>query len=142
MSSSPSIKPTPRPGLIPAVAATPRPSCVYGDSTTFPHEGNFIELIRHAVDCGVSLLGAQHTIHRAIARTSEVDRAKHMERTRLESMSASLKRTLAGEMPPGAERLLRAGARILDATRVAIEGEILALETAACNEIGRGRIPF
>jgi hypothetical protein len=112
---------------------------VYGDSTAFPHEGNFIETIRHAVDCGVALLGSQHAIHRAMARTSEVDRARHLERSRLESMSATVKRTLAGEMAPNAERLLRAGARILDAARIAIDGEILALENAAANEIARAR---
>jgi hypothetical protein len=144
MSSSPTIKSssTPKPGQIAAVEvpATQRASCVYGDSTPFPHEGNFIETIRHAVDCGVALLASQHTIHRAIARSSEVDRARHMERSRLESMHATVKRTLAGEMPPNAERLLRAGGRILDATRVAIEGEIVALETSACNEVARARL--
>ena len=145
MSSSPTIKSTPRPTPVPGAPgiAPPPPSvraaCVYGDSTAFPHEGNFIETIRHAVDCGVALLASQNTIHRAIARGAEVDRARHLERTRLESMSATLKRTLAGEMAPNAERLLRAGSRILDATRIAIEGEILALETSAANEMGRAR---
>ena len=137
MSSSPTIK-TPRPGLVPAVT-TARGSCVYGDSTAFPHEGNFIETIRHAVDCGVALLASQHIIHRAISRISEVDRAKHMERSRLEAMSATVKRTLAVEMAPSAERLVRAGSRILEASRVAIEAEIVALETAAAGEIGRAR---
>jgi hypothetical protein len=141
MSSSPSIKPTPtpRPGLVPAVHAPPRGSCVYGDSTPFPLEGNFIETIRHATDCGVALLAAQSTIHKAHGRIAEVDRAKHLERARLEAMSGTLKRTLAVEMAPSAERLVRAGSRILDASRVAIEGEIVALETGAAGEMGRAR---
>jgi hypothetical protein len=42
-------------------------------------------------------------------------------------------------MAPGAERILRAGARILDAARIAIDGELLALDTTASNEIGRAR---
>src|SRR5580692_1718947 len=104
MSSSPSIK-TPRPSLAPPPAA-PRTSCVYGDSTPFPHEGNFIETIRHAVDCGVALLAAEQTIQRAIARAAEIDRARHLERSRLEAMNATVRRMLAGEMAPNAERLL------------------------------------
>jgi hypothetical protein len=136
MSSAPSIKPTQRTTPPPPL---PRAACVYGDSTTFPYEGNFIETVRHAVDCGVSLLTAQHAIQRAIGRVSDLDRAKHMERARLEAMSTTLKRTLAIEMAPGAERLLRAGSRILDASRVAIDVEITALEGAAAAEIGRSR---
>ena len=141
MSSSPSIKSS-RPSPVPGVPAAPpalRASCVYGDSTAFPYEGNFIETVRHAVDCGVALLGAQHTIQRAIARAAEIDRARHMERSRLEAMNTTVRRTLAAEMAPNAERLLRAGSRILDAARTATEGEIIAIETAACNEMARAR---
>jgi hypothetical protein len=139
MSTSPLSKPTPRPGLLPAVSATQAGSCVYGDSTPFPYEGNFIETIRHAIDCSVSILGAQQTIDRALARVAEVDRARHLERARLQTMSETLRRTLAVEMAPSAERLVRAGSRILDASRVAIEGEVAALETGAANEIGLAR---
>ncbi len=145
MSSSPSVKPTSKPPTIPPAAALAggagsRASCVYGDSTPFPHEGNFIELIRHAVDCGVALLTSQHVVHRAIARTADVNRAKHLERSRLEGMNATLKRTLAVERAPSAERLIRAGARILEASRMAIEAELVALETSAANELARARL--
>ncbi len=137
MSSTPSVRPASKPTSV--VPPPPRTSCVYGDSTPFPYEGSFIEMIRHAVDCGVVLLTSQHAIHRAIARTSEVNRAKHLERARLEGMNLTLKRTLAVEMAPSADRLIRAGARILDAARSAIEAELLSLETAAANEVGRAR---
>src|SRR5438477_1092285 len=75
MAASPSIRTTPLP-------PPSRVACVYGDSTPFPHEGNFIETIRHAVDCGVALLGAQHVIQRAIARAHEIDQARSLERAR------------------------------------------------------------
>ncbi len=158
MTSSPSTKPAARQSVTPSgpvssggslassggslaaqVAGAAHASCLYGDSTAFPHEGNFIETIRHAVDCGVALLGAQQTIERANARAAEVDRAKHIERSRLEAMGNTLKRTLAPEMTPSAERLLRAGARILDASRLTIEAEVVALETAAATELARAR---
>jgi hypothetical protein len=138
MTASPSIKP-PKPSSAPAATPASHATCLYGDSTPFPHEGNFIETIRHAVDCGVALLAAQNTIERAVARVAEVDRAKHLERSRLEAMGTLLKRTLTSEMTPNAERLVRAGTRILDASRGALEAEVAALETAAAVEIARAR---
>jgi hypothetical protein len=145
MSSSPSVRSSSKPPSVPPplpspVPTAPRSSCVYGDSTPFPHEGNFIELIRHAVDCGVALLASQHVVHRAIARTAEVNRAKHMERARLEGMNTTLKRALASEMSPGADRLARAGARIVEHARIAIEAELVALESSAANELGHARL--
>jgi hypothetical protein len=54
-------------------------------------------------------------------------------------MGATVRRALAGDMLGNAERLLRAGARILDATRVAIDGEVQALETLAAGELAHTR---
>jgi hypothetical protein len=55
-------------------------------------------------------------------------------------MSATVKRTLTGEMAVNAERVLRAGARIMDAARIAIDGELLALDTQASGEITKARM--
>jgi hypothetical protein len=117
-----------------------RGGCVYGDSTPFLHEGNFIETVRHAVDCGVSLLAAQHAIQKSMARAHDVNRVRDVERGRLETMGHSLKRSLAGEMSAGSDRLLRTGARILEASRVTIDSELVSLEAAAASELGRARL--
>jgi hypothetical protein len=114
-------------------------SCVFGDSTPFPYEGNFIETIRHAVDCGVALLASQHAIERAVARVVEIDRARSLERARLETMHDTIRRALATEMASGQERVLRAGSRVLDAARVALEGEVAGVETLAAGELARAR---
>ena len=37
-------------------------SHVYGDSTPFPYDVDYIDLSRLAVDCAVQLLSAQHAI--------------------------------------------------------------------------------
>jgi hypothetical protein len=132
MAASPSTRSTPLP-------PPSRVTCVYGDSTPFPHEGNFIETIRCSVECGVALLGAHQVIQRAVARAQEIDRARSLERARLHTMNDSVKRALAPEMATHAERMLRAGSRILDATRIAIEGEIAALETLAAGELAKAR---
>ena len=102
MAASPSTRSTPLP-------PPSRVTCVYGDSTPFPHEGNFIETIRCSVECGVALLGAHQVIQRAVARAQEIDRARSLERARLHTMNDSVKRALAPEMATHAERMLRAG---------------------------------
>ena len=38
---------------------------VYGDSTPFPYDVNFIEQIRRLVECGVELMRAQHEVGEA-----------------------------------------------------------------------------
>ena len=35
---------------------------VYGDSTPFPHDIDYIHMLRDGVDCAVRLLAAQHSI--------------------------------------------------------------------------------
>jgi hypothetical protein len=140
MSSAPSIKTPPgRVTPVPPPSSPPRGTCVYGDSTPFLHEGNFIETIRHAVDCGVALLSAQHVIHKSIARAQDIDRAREVERARLESLGNTLKRAMAGEMATSSDRLLRTGARILETSRVTIETELVSLESAASAELTRAR---
>ena len=53
---------------------------VFGDSTPFPYDVNFIELIRHAVECGVELCKAQHNIASAADRRASVDQLRRAER--------------------------------------------------------------
>lgn len=130
-SSSPPSKPSER---------ELRPGCVYGDSTPFPHEGNFIETVRHAVDCGVALMNAQHVIVKSGARAHDIERARQIERTRLEQMANSVKRALLQEMSGGSDRLQRTGGRINDATRMAADAEIGALEVMANEELAKARI--
>jgi hypothetical protein len=113
--------------------------CVYGDSTPFHYGGNFIETIRHAVDCGVALMAAQHTIVRAGARAHEIDRARQAERVKLEAMAQTVRRSVSADATSGAERLLRTSAQILDATRLAVEGAVAQLETIAAEELAKSR---
>ena len=64
---------------------------VYGDSTTFPFDINFVELIRHAVECGVTLMGAQHSIATAVDRSGNFDQLRKQERARMDAMSDAIK---------------------------------------------------
>ena len=78
---------------------------------------------------------AQHAIHqvdRAGAATS-IGRARSSG-LRLESLGNTLKRALAGEMSTSSDRLLRAGARILEASRLTLESEMVSLDIGASAE--------
>src|SRR5437773_11303462 len=108
---------------------------VYGDSTAFPYDINFIELIRHAVECGVTLMAAQHQIATAVDRSGNFDQLRCQERARLDAMADAIKLTMTAFMSSQSERMVRASSRVLEAARSVIDGELMALEGQANGEI-------
>jgi hypothetical protein len=108
---------------------------VFGDSTPFPYDVNFIELIRHAVECGVELCRAQHIIGSAADRRASVDQLRRAERNRLEQMSNAVKLTMTAFMASSSERMSRTASSVLENTRAIIEREMAALEGQASGEI-------
>jgi hypothetical protein len=101
---------------------------VYGDSTPFPYDINFIELIRHAVECGVGLLLAQHEIVSAVDRSGSFDQQRKQERARLDAMSDAIKLTMTAFTSSKSERMQRTASRILESARGIIESEMSELE--------------
>ena len=112
---------------------------VYGDSTPFPYDVNFIELIRHAVECGVALLQAQHEIVTAVDRSGSFDQLRKQERARLDAMSDAIKLTMTAFTSSKSERMVRTASRILESARAIIEGEMAELEGAATGQISSTR---
>jgi hypothetical protein len=108
---------------------------VYGDSTPFPYDINFVELIRHAVECGVVLMAGQHAIASAVDRSGNFDQLRKQERARLDAMSDAVKLTMTAFMSSNSERMVRTAGRILEAARAVIESEMLHLESQANGEI-------
>jgi hypothetical protein len=108
---------------------------VYGDSTPFPYDINFVELIRHAVDCGVVLMAGQHAVASAVDRSGNFDALRKQERARLDAMSDAIKLTMTAFMSSSSERMVRTASRILEAARGVIESEMLQLESQANGEI-------
>jgi hypothetical protein len=108
---------------------------VFGDSTSFPYDVNFIELIRHAVDSGVALCAAQHAIATAADRRGSVDQLRRAERGRLEQMSNAVKLTMTAFMASSSDRMVRTASSVLENTRAIIERELAALEGQASGEI-------
>jgi hypothetical protein len=108
---------------------------VFGDSTPFPYDVNFIELIRHAVECGVELCRTQHSVATAADRRASVDQLRRAERNRLEQMSNAVKLTMTAFMASSSERMSRTASAVLENTRALIEREMAALEGQASGEI-------
>jgi hypothetical protein len=112
---------------------------VFGDSTHFPYDINFIELIRHAVDCGVELCRTQQTVGSAADRRASVDQLRRAERSRLEQMSNAVKLTMTAFMASSSERMSRTASAVLENTRAIIEAEMAELEGQASGEIATAK---
>ncbi len=112
---------------------------VYGDSTPFPFDINFIELIRQAVDCGVALLAAQHEIVNAVDRSGSFEQLRKAERARLDAMADAVKLTMTAFTSSKSERMVRTASRILESARAVIEGEMGELEGMANGHISSTR---
>jgi hypothetical protein len=112
---------------------------VYGDSTPFPYDVNFIELIRHAVDAAVQLVSAQHSIATAVDRTTNFDQQRKQERARMDAMSDALKLTMTAFMSSQSERMVRTASRVLETSRSVIEAELQALDGQTNGEISNTR---
>lgn len=108
---------------------------VYGDSTPFPFDVNFIELIRQAVECGCALLAAQHEIVNAVDRSGSFEQMRKAERARLDAMADAVKLTMTAFTSSKSERMVRTASRILESSRAVIEGELAQLEGMANGQI-------
>jgi hypothetical protein len=112
---------------------------VFGDSTPFPYDVNFIEQIRQVVECGVALMRSQEMMKDARAATVTIEQSRKAERARMNAMSDALKLTMTAFSSASAERVARAAHRILDAARSVIEGELASLDGQVVDTEQRGR---
>lgn len=112
---------------------------VYGDSTPFPYDIDFIELIRNAVHCGVQLLGAQQTIVTATERIAATEHTRTADRARMDRVSEAVRQSMSAYVGGGPERQVRVAQRVLEASRGAIEQEIGSIEAFASEEVNRAR---
>src|SRR5579864_2347896 len=101
---------------------------VYGDSTPFPYDINFIELIRGAVECGCVLQGSQHAIAQAADQSGNLEQVRKQERGRLDAMSDAVKLTLTAFLSSSSERMVGTASRVLEGAKSAIESEIADME--------------
>jgi hypothetical protein len=101
-------------------------SHLYGDSTTFPYDVDYIDLSRHAVDCAVQLFSAQHAIGSALERAEAQDRIRIDEQARLMSMSEAVENALIPFLRAESEQTTLMATRILDCSKNAANEELAA----------------
>ena len=98
-------------------------SYLYGDSTTFPYDVNYIELSRNAVDCSMQLLSAQHAIVSALAREEAQNQLRNADRSRLVTMADAVERALVPFLNNDSDQVVRAAAHALQSARTSLEDE-------------------
>lgn len=111
---------------------------VYGDSSPFPYDIDFIELLRHAVGCSVTLLDAHQSIVNAGERSGAAELARQADRARLDRVAEAVRQSL-GAYVVGPERQVLVAARIMDSARGVIDEEVSAIESHAASEARRAR---
>lgn len=111
---------------------------LYGDSTPFPFDTDYLELVRGAVTCSVKLLLAQHTIDEARAAMAAAEAARTAERARLDRVGETVRKALL--MFEGVhEREARVAERTRAAARAAIDEETAQIEAGLLAEQSRRR---
>src|SRR4051812_30691002 len=69
-------------------------SHVYGDSTPFPYDVDYIDLSRLAVDCAVQLMSAQHAIATSLERAETLGQERKAEIAKISAMARAVEGSL------------------------------------------------
>lgn len=109
---------------------------VYGDSTPFPYDLDFIALVRQVVQCGVRLMQAQVAIDEAIGRRTSAEQTRVAERARLDRLSEAIRQSMQS-YTAGPERQVRVANRVVESGKFVIEGEMSAIDAACADETAR-----
>ena len=112
-------------------------SRVYGDSTPFPHDLDYIHMLRDGVDCAVRLLSAQHSIRVAEERSAAAERVKRSEVSELNALFERVQAVAIGSTPEGMEVVGRASSQIAAGARAVVDGAIRELESRVGSEVSQ-----
>jgi hypothetical protein len=106
---------------------------VYGDSTPFPYDVDYIDLSRLAVDCAVQLMSAQNAIATSLERGETLGQERRAEVARITAMARSVEASLEPflETGSGPDRLAQ---RMLECIRSTASAELATLEHQAAEE--------
>lgn len=110
-------------------------SYLYGDSTPSALETNYIEFLRDAVDFCVQVLLADQRVAEAQARIIALDRSTAAEIDRLQQLTATVGKAMAG-LPPGAPESasVRCAAAIARSTDGLVRAEVAAVQATLESE--------
>src|SRR5438105_4391038 len=109
---------------------------VYGDSTPFPYELDFIALVRQVVQCGVRLLQAQVNVDEAIGRRTAAEQTRTSESARLDRIREAVRLSMQPYVP-GPERQVRVATRVVESAKFVVDGELTAIDATCTDETAR-----
>jgi hypothetical protein len=113
---------------------------VYGDSTPFPYDIDFIRTIDDAVNCCVSLLDAETVILEAQDSATMAEQLRQQERVKLVHLANAVRDAILDERGvSGSTRVAKTGAKLLEGTRAIVEGQIASLEAETQGSVTRAR---
>jgi hypothetical protein len=112
-------------------------SRVYGDSTPFPHDIDYIHMLRDGVDCAVRLLSAQHSIRAAEERAEGAERAMRGEINELNALCERVQSAATQNVADGMDVTRRASVQIASGARAVVDGAIRELEAHVSQAVGQ-----
>lgn len=107
---------------------------VYGDSTAFPYDLDYIELSRHAVDCAVQLFSAQHAIAASLERANALSQARASELSRISAMSQAVEGSLGPFLSAGSPETERIARRVLECVSSTAGAECALIERQGADD--------
>jgi hypothetical protein len=114
-------------------------SHVYGDSTSFPYDVDYIELSRHAVDCAVQLLSAQHSIGSGLERADSLHQAQTVQMARVSDMSLEVEKALDAFLAADSAQTERIATRLRDTLKSTCAEELAGIERQSRQELDLAR---
>jgi hypothetical protein len=109
-------------------------SHVYGDSTPFPYDVDYIDLSRLAVDCAVQLMSAQHAIATSLERAESLGQERRSEVGRINAMAHAIETAIDPFVKAGAAPPDRLAQRMLECIKGTASAELATLEHQAAEE--------
>src|SRR5262245_21385521 len=114
-------------------------SRVYGDSTPFPHDLDYIHMLRDGIDCAVRLLSAQHSIRAAVERAQAAERARETEVLELNALFERVQSAVAPSISEGVDRTVRTAAQIVAGARGIVDVASADLDAQVVAETAQAR---
>jgi hypothetical protein len=114
-------------------------SRVYGDSTPFPHDIDYIHMLRDGIECTVRLLSAEHSIRAAQQRAEAAQQRMQVQATELNALFEQVQSVTTRSITDGGDRTVRTAAQIVAGARGVVDAAIRELESQVAVEVGQSR---
>lgn len=117
----------------------PPMSRVYGDSTPFPHDLDYIDMLRAGIDCAVRLLSAHHSIRAALERVELSASSQASSLAELGELFDGVQAAAGRSITQGADLTVRTAAQIVAGARSIVAASTADLEAQVAADRAQAR---